>query len=100
MSAARIAASFRVLKPEALLQGLLQVDLIHRPAVAECPVFAQTRCSSRKCPLARSGGRQHNCRLGFGPRAIGDEIGRRLREEIRKVEKNFPFGEILDRMFG
>jgi hypothetical protein len=32
MSAARIAASFRVSKPEALLQGLLQVDLIHRPA--------------------------------------------------------------------
>src|SRR5580704_7053057 len=27
-----------------------------------------------QCPLARSGGRQHNCRLGFGPRAIGDEI--------------------------
>jgi hypothetical protein len=53
-----------------------------------------------QCPLARSGGRQHNCRLGFGPRAIGDEIGRRLREEIRKVEKNFPVGEMPDKMFG
>jgi hypothetical protein len=53
-----------------------------------------------QCPLARSGGRQHNCRLGFGARAIGDEIGRRLREEIRKVEKNFSFGEKPDRMFG
>jgi hypothetical protein len=40
-----------------------------------------------QCPFARSGGCQHNCRLSFGPRAIGDEIGRRLREEIRKVEK-------------
>jgi hypothetical protein len=42
MSAARIAAIFRVSKPEALLQGLLQVDLIHRPAAAECPVFAHS----------------------------------------------------------
>jgi hypothetical protein len=43
MSAARIAASFRVSKPEALLQRLLQVDLKHRPAVAGCLVFAHLR---------------------------------------------------------
>jgi hypothetical protein len=82
MSAARIAASFRVSKPEALLQGLLHIVPLSRN-VRFCanPLFQP------QCPLARSGGRQHNCRLGFRPRAIGDEIGRRLREEIRKVEK-------------
>jgi hypothetical protein len=53
-----------------------------------------------QCPLARLSGRQHKRRLGFCPRAIGDAIGRRWPEEIRKVEKNFPFGETPDRMFG
>jgi hypothetical protein len=38
-SAARIAASFRIRNPKPLLEELLQVDLIHRHAVAECPLF-------------------------------------------------------------
>jgi hypothetical protein len=44
MPAARIAARFSSFETRSLAQrGLLQVDLIHRPAVAECPVFARRR---------------------------------------------------------
>jgi hypothetical protein len=56
-----------------------------------CPAWSTGRGAFRRQGRSRA----QPGLLGFGPRAIADGV-RRLPKEIRKIGKNFPFGEIPD----
>jgi hypothetical protein len=89
----RLAAAF------AQLGRLDEAHSADKAGLALNPAFtvsrAQTRCSSRNVrPSAQA---VADWVLALEPSAMGV---RRSPKEIRKVGKNFPFGEIPDRMFG